>query len=86
MSIRPLGNRIVVKPDPIPTKTDGGLFIPENAIFDSSTGVVVATYDGCTDLKIGDNIMYDPIMGIHYEDVVVLHTDAVFGNKGRQGK
>lgn len=32
MNIRPMGNNVLVRPDPLMTKTPGGLFLPEAAV------------------------------------------------------
>ena len=42
MTLRPLGDRVLVKPDPRPTETASGLQLAENSWRPEFTGVVVA--------------------------------------------
>lgn len=53
MSLKPLGNRILVKPDTPETQTDSGLVLPDDRDHVPVSGIVVAVGDGpARDAKI----------------------------------
>ena len=62
MAVRPLSDRVLVKPNPAEEKTAGGLFIPDTAKEKPLMGKVIAAGPGTTDvameLKVGDTVMY----------------------------
>ena len=68
MKLRPLGDRILVKPDAPPDRTRGGIIIPESAKKKTLTAVVVAMGPGMLtvrgdrwpmpDVEPGDRVHY----------------------------
>lgn len=91
-SIRPLGDRIVVKRDAAVEKTPGGIIIPDNAKEKPVEGVVVAVGNGKSlqdgtrrlpDVKPGDHILFGKYAGteVKVDDVmhVILNEDDVLG-------
>lgn len=67
MNIRPLRDKVVVKPRPVEEMSKGGIIIPETAKDAPVEGTVVAVgsgilnRDGNTiplEVKVGDNILY----------------------------
>ncbi len=62
MTIKPLGERVLIKPTEKEEKTSGGIYIPENARKEKKEGTVVAV--GATKegrelpLKAGDKVIY----------------------------
>ena len=74
-SIRPLGERIIVKPAPSEEKTAGGLYIPETAKEKPQKGEVIAVGPGrfektltFTDVlkdkkEVGDKVLYGKYSG-----------------------
>ena len=62
MTIKPLADRVVIKPAPAETKTVGGLIIPDTAIEKPLYGTVLAVGNGTKDeemvLKEGDVVLY----------------------------
>jgi chaperonin GroES len=78
MKIKPLADRVLVKPDPAEEKTAGGLFIPEPAKEKPLAGSVVAAGPGTEEVKMevkpGDKVLYGKYAGteITHENEVYL--------------
>ncbi|MBR6720589.1 MAG: co-chaperone GroES [Alistipes sp.] len=73
MAIRPLSDRVLVKPNPAEEKTAGGLFIPDTAKEKPLMGKIVAAGPGTSEIKmevkVGDVVMYGKYAGteLNYE-------------------
>ena len=71
MTIKPLADRVLVKPAPAEEKTVGGIIIPDTAQEKPSRGAVVAVGQGTKDetmvLKAGDNVLYGKYAGTEVE-------------------
>ncbi|MCG8686185.1 MAG: co-chaperone GroES [Desulfobacterales bacterium] len=64
MTVKPLGDRILVKIDEGEEKTKGGLYIPETAQEKTQIGTVVAIgSDEEITVKAGDRVMFDKYAG-----------------------
>lgn len=65
MTVKPLGDRILVKMEKEEEKTSSGLYIPETAQEKTQVGVVVAVGDDDEEIKVksGDRVMYDKYSG-----------------------
>ncbi len=72
MEIKPLGDRIVVKPLEAETKTKGGIVIPDTAKEKPQEGKVVAVGKGkilesgsvqAPEVKVGDKVLYGKYSG-----------------------
>jgi chaperonin GroES len=67
MKIKPLADRVLVKPDAAEEKTAGGLIIPETAKEKPLAGTVVAAGPGTEDVKMevkaGDKVLYGKYAG-----------------------
>ena len=67
MAVKPLSDRVLVKPNPAEEKTAGGLFIPDTAKEKPLMGKVVAAGPGTSDIKmevkVGDTVMYGKYAG-----------------------
>ena len=67
MTIKPLADRVVIKPAPAETKTVGGLIIPDIAKEKPLYGTVLAVGNGTKDeemvLKEGDVVLYGKYAG-----------------------
>ena len=81
--IRPLGDRIVVKPTPSEEKTKSGIVLPDTAKEKPQEGEVVAVGSGKLletgqrvpiDLKVGDKILFSKYAGneVKLDDVEYL--------------
>ena len=71
MNIRPLADRVLVKPAPAEEKTVAGIIIPDSAKEKPLKGEVVAVGNGTKDeemvLKKGDEVLYGKYAGTEIE-------------------
>lgn len=71
MNIRPLADRVLVKPAPTEEKTAGGIIIPDTAKEKPLQGEVLAVGNGTKDeemvLKAGDTVLYGKYAGTEVE-------------------
>ena len=71
MNIKPLADRVLIKPAPAEEKTAGGIIIPDTAKEKPLLGEVVATGEGTKDetmvLKAGDVVLYGKYAGTEVE-------------------
>lgn len=64
MTVKPLGDRVLIKVEEAETKTASGLYIPDTAQEKTQTGSVVAIgEDEMIVVKVGDKVMYDKYAG-----------------------
>jgi len=67
ISIKPLGDRVVVQPEPAEEKTASGIIIPDTAKEKPLAGTVVAVGNGTGDEKMevkpGDKVLYGKYTG-----------------------
>lgn len=91
MSIRPIGNRIVVKPVAVEEKTKSGIVLPGSAQEKPHQGEVVAVGSGYLsqatgqriplEIKVGDKIVYGKHAGIDVkfdgEELILLTEEEV---------
>lgn len=71
MNIKPLADRVLIKPAPAEMKTAGGIIIPDTAKEKPLQGEVLATGNGTKDeemvLKAGDKVLYGKYSGTEVE-------------------
>jgi chaperonin GroES len=71
MKIKPLADRVLVKPAPAEEKTVGGIIIPDSAKEKPLKGEVIATGNGTKDeeivVKTGDSVLYGKYAGTEIE-------------------
>ncbi len=71
MNIKPLADRVVVKPMEAETKTASGIIIPDTAKEKPLQGEVLAVGNGTKDeemvLKVGDKVLYGKYSGTEVE-------------------
>ena len=71
MSIKPLADRVLVKPATAEEKTVGGIIIPDSAKEKPLKGEVIAAGNGTKDeemiLKPGDKVLYGKYAGTEIE-------------------
>jgi chaperonin GroES len=90
--IRPLGDRVVVKPLPGEEVTKGGIILPDTAKEKPQQGKVVAVGPGRLldngdrvpiDLKVGDKVLFSKYSGnefkINDEEYLVLRENDIYG-------
>jgi chaperonin GroES len=65
MTVKPLGDRVLVKMEQEEEKTKGGLFIPETAQEKTQIASVIAVGDDEEEIKVkpGDRVMFDKYAG-----------------------
>lgn len=67
INIKPLSDRVLIKPTEAEDKTVGGIIIPDTAKEKPQRGKVVAVGDGKKDepitVKVGDNVLYGKYAG-----------------------
>lgn len=91
MNLKPLGDRVLVKPDPAEQKTASGLYIASNAQEKPQRGTVIAVGAGKLDddgnripmdVKEGDVIIYGKYGGneikIDGEDYLLMRADDIY--------
>lgn len=89
--IKPLGDRVVVRPKPAEEKTESGLYIPDTAKEKPQKGTVVAIGPGRVEngnkveltVQEGDEVLYGKYAGtevtIDGEDVLIMRESDIFG-------
>ncbi|ACX51332.1 MULTISPECIES: co-chaperone GroES [Ammonifex] len=90
--IRPLGDRVVVKPLPAEEVTKGGIVLPDTAKEKPQKGEVVAVGPGRLlengqrvpiDVKVGDKVLYSKYAGnevkIDGEEYLILRESDILG-------
>jgi chaperonin GroES len=91
MNIRPLADRVVIKPLPAEEKTKGGIFLPDTAKEKPVVGEIVAVGpgkkadDGATiaiEVKVGDRVLYGKYSGtettIDGQEYLILRESDIF--------
>ena len=91
MTLKPLGDRILVKPAPTEEKTSSGLYISSGAQEKPQKGEVVAVGAGKLndkgerlpiDVKVGDQVFYGKFGGtevkVEGEDYLLLRADDIY--------
>lgn len=91
MSLKPLGDRVIVKVDEAEATTASGLYLASEAKEKPQTGTVVAVGEGRIDndgnlvkvpVSVGDKVIYGKFGGteVHYggEDVLILRADDIY--------
>ena len=93
-SIKPLGDRVVVKPQPAEEKTASGLFIPDTAKEKPQKGTIVAVGPGRVEngnkidmtVKEGDTVLYGKYSGTEIEldsnDLLIMRESDILGIVG----
>lgn len=91
MDLKPLGDRVVVKPAKAEEQTKSGLFIPDTAQEKPQRGEVVAVGEGKLlddgsrapmDVKVGETVVYGKYSGQDFKiedtDYKVLRIDEIY--------
>ncbi|MFZ1520258.1 MAG: co-chaperone GroES [Ignavibacteriaceae bacterium] len=96
MKLKPLGDRVVVKPAAAEEKTAGGIILPDTVKEKPVEGTVVAvgpgkvTDDGKAikmEVKVGDKVLYGKYSGtevtINGEEYLIMRESDIFGILGK---
>lgn len=90
-SIKPIGDRVVVKPEAADEKTSSGLFIPDTAKEKPQRGRVLFVGPGGVEngkrvdmtVKAGDSVLYGKYAGTEItldgEDVLIMRENDILG-------
>ena len=91
MKIKPLGDRVVVKPVAADEKTKGGIILPDTAKEKPVVGEIVATGPGrksddgklvTLDIKVGDKVLYGKYSGtetsIDGQEYLIMRESDIF--------
>jgi chaperonin GroES len=86
VKIKPLADRVVVKPAPAEEKTASGIIIPDTAKEKPQRGSVVAVGNGKVDepmtVKVGDTVLYGKYSGteisIEGNDYLIMREADIF--------
>jgi chaperonin GroES len=91
MKIKPLADRVVIKPAPAEEKTKGGLILPDTAKEKPVVGEVVAVGPGKTsdagkvtplEVKVGDKVLYGKYSGtevtVEGEEYLIMREADIF--------
>ena len=86
INVKPLKDRVLIKPALAEEKTAGGIIIPDTAQEKPQKGVVVAVGNGNIDtpmtVKVGDNILYGKYSGteitVENEDYLIMKEDDIY--------
>lgn len=91
MTLKPLADRVVVKPSAAEEKTKGGIIVPDTAKEKPVWGEVIAVGPGKTsdegkvialEVKVGDRVLYGKYSGtevtIDGEEVLIMRESDIF--------
>jgi len=89
--IRPIGDKVVVKPESEEEKTSGGIILPDTAKQKPQMGSVVAVGSGrllddgsraAMSVKVGDRVVYSKYGGnevtVEGNDYLILEIDSIY--------
>jgi chaperonin GroES len=90
MKLKPLGDRVVLKPQEAEEKTQSGIILPDSAKEKPQAAIVTAVGSGKTEngkvsemqVKVGDKVIYSKYSGteVTYEDeeyIIVSQNDII---------
>ncbi|ABX31875.1 molecular chaperone GroES [Petrotoga mexicana DSM 14811] len=83
MTVKPLGNRLLIKPITEERKTEGGIVLPDSAKEKPQKAEVkeVGKLDEDYDLKVGDKVIFSKYAGteikIDDEDYIIIDVEDV---------
>jgi chaperonin GroES len=94
MTIRPLGDKVVVKPSEADEKSAGGIILPDAAKQKPQEGTIIAVGNGrlldngerhTLSVKVGDVVVYSKYGGTEFkldgDTVVILDEDQIYAVK-----
>jgi chaperonin GroES len=80
--LKPINDRVVIKPEEVESVTKGGIIIPDTAKEKPLRGTVVAIGASVTQLEEGQKVLYGKYAGqtmpYEGEDLVIMRVDDVF--------
>jgi chaperonin GroES len=95
MNLKPLADRVIVRPAPAEEKTKGGLYIPDTGKEKPQYGEVIAVGEGKVadngqlvqmQVKVGDKVLYGKYSGtevhVEGEDYLLMRESDIFAILG----
>lgn len=95
MTLRPLGDKVVVKPSDAEERSAGGIFLPDSAKSKPQEGTVIAVGQGrildngeqnALNVSVGDVVIYSKYGGTEFkldgDTVMILDEDQIYAVKG----
>ncbi|MEY3601777.1 MAG: hypothetical protein RL169_1021 [Armatimonadota bacterium] len=95
MTLRPLGDKVVVKPSDAEERSAGGIFLPDSAKSKPQEGIVIAVGQGrvldngernALNVSVGDVVIYSKYGGTEFkldgDTVMILDEDQIYAVKG----
>ena len=92
MTLKPLGDRVIVKRDEVEDKPASGLYLSRESKEKPQTGVVVAVGEGKRDkdgalipmpVKVGDKVLYGKFGGtevtVDEEELLIVRAEDIYG-------
>ncbi len=96
MNLKPLGDRVIVKPMEAEEKTKGGIILPDTAKEKPIEGTIVAAGPGKTsddgtvvkmEVKVGDKVLYGKYSGtevsVEGEEYLIMRESDIFAIIGK---
>ena len=93
--LKPIGDKVIVKPKAEEEKTSGGIILPDTAKEKPQEGTVIAVGPGSVlengerrvmSVKEGDNVIYSKYGGtevnVEGEEYIILDEDSIYAIKG----
>lgn len=93
--LKPVGDKVIVKPKAEEEKTSGGIILPDTAKEKPQEGTVIAVGPGSVlengerrpmSVKEGDNVIYSKYGGtevtVEGEEYIILDEDSIYAIKG----
>jgi len=91
MNLKPLGDRVIVKPKAPEEKTKGGIILPDTAQEKPMEGEIIAVGNGriaddgkkiSMELKVGDKVLYGKYSGtevkVNDEELLIMRESDVY--------
>lgn len=95
MTLRPLGDKVVVKPSEAEERSTGGILLPDSAKSKPQEGTVIAVGTGrildngerhALTVQVGDVVVYSKYGGTEFklgaDTVMILDEDQIYAIKG----
>jgi chaperonin GroES len=95
MTLRPLGDKVGVKPSDAEERSAGGIFLPDSAKSKPQEGTVIAVGQGrildngernALNVSVGDVVIYSKYGGTEFkldgDTVMILDEDQIYAVKG----
>jgi chaperonin GroES len=66
-TVKPLGDRVLIKPDAVEEKTAGWIYVPDTAKTRTQRGTVVEIGPDVASLRVGDRVIFTYWSAVHLD-------------------